>query len=407
MKRVALPLTVIFLSLFTLAGGRPETRHFPIGVWLQDPLRERNGTINAINYKGIGINSFIGLWRWPSEVDKYPGYNPPAARALRDAGMKVYAGSNQAAVDWNLAHPEFASTFVGYLMGDEPDMNKVSGDATLAAASMPDAWRQAGNALRAADPTRAVYANFGKGFALDPWVGYHVGPGPTQAADFAKYIEPTTFLSSDYYAVTDPYEQLNQHGIWGYGRAVDNTERNAGGRAVWGFVECSAPFPAGKVANNIAGRMPPDLIMPAVWEMVVHGADGIIYFCHDFSNGGMVEDGCLADPGMPAAMKLANTSVQSYAGVLQTPDVTGTTTTTNGSVAVVTLMKKLGGSTYLFAMGDGNASYPNGQSVVATITVGGAGSRAVQVLSDGRTIQMTNGQFTDTFGAYQLHIYKF
>ena len=120
MKRVALPLTVIFLSLFTLAGGRPETRHFPIGVWLQDPLRERNGAINAINYKGIGINSFIGLWRWPSEVDKYPGYNPPAARALRDAGMKVYAGSNQAAVDWNLAHPEFASTFVGYLMGQDP-----------------------------------------------------------------------------------------------------------------------------------------------------------------------------------------------------------------------------------------------------------------------------------------------
>lgn len=383
------------------------TSNFPIGVWLQDPLRVRDGRTNAVNYKDIGVNTFVGLWGWPSEAPKYPGYNLPAAQALKDAGMTVYAGSSQAAVDWNRAHPEFASTFAGYLLGDEPDMNKVSGDATLAAASMPTTWQQAGDALRAADPTRAIYANFGKGFALDPWVGYHTGPGPTQADDFAKYVEPTTFLSSDYYAVTDPYERLDQHGIWGYGRAVDNTERNAGSRAVWGVVEASAPFAQGKVANNIAGRMPPDLIMAAVWEMIVHGADGIIYFCHDFSDGGQVEDGCLADPGMPAAMKLANASVQSYAAVLQTPDVPGTNATSNGSIAVATLTKRHGGFTYVFAMADGSASYPNGQPVDATISVSGAGNGTLEVLNDGRFVSMASGQFTDQFSAYELHIYRF
>ncbi len=398
-------------STFTVVSPVPlsasGSAQYPIGVWMQDPLRTRNGQINAVNYKNIGINTFFGLWQWPDESSKYPGYDLPAAQALQANGMKVYAGDNQAAVDWNNANPQFASTFIGYLLGDEPDMNKVSGDATLAAASMPDAWQAAGDALRAADPTRAIYANFGKGFALDPWGGYHVNPGPTEADDFAKYVEPTSVISSDYYAVTDPYEALNQHGIWGYGRAVTNTLKYAGTRPVYGFVEASAPFTQGQVANNLAGTMPPSMIMPAVWEMVVHGASGIIYFCHDFSNGGQVEDGCLADAGMPDAMSAADASVQAYADVLMSASIAGTTATSDGSVPVVTLTKQWGGATYVFAMADGNSSYPSGQAVNSTITVAGAGSGTVTVLTDGRTLTMTNGQFTDHFNAYELHIYRF
>jgi len=381
--------------------------HFPVGVWLQDPLRTRNGVINAVNYKNIGVNMFIGLWGWPDESVKYPGYDLPAAQALQANGMKVIAGSDQTAVTWNNANPQFASTFIGYLLGDEPDMNKLSGVASTAAASMPDAWKTAGDALRAADPTREFYANFGKGFALDPWIGYSVNPGPTQADDFAKYIEPTTFISSDYYAITDPYEALNQHGIWGYGRAVSNTIKNAGGRPVYGFVEASAPFSQGQVANNIAGTMPANLIMPAIWEMVVHGAQGIIYFCHDFSGGRMVEDAPLAHRSMIFAIREANASVQAYADVLLSPTVSGTTATTDGAVGVTTLTKSWGGSTYVFAMGDGNSSNIYGLAVNATITIPGAPTGTVQVLSDGRTLSMTNGQFTDHFNAYELHIYKF
>lgn len=399
--------TASFTVVSPIAVTSSGAVQYPIGVWMQDPLRVRNNQINAVNYKNIGINTFFGLWGWPSEAAKYPGYDLPAAQALQANGMKVYAGSDQTAVDWNNANPQFASTFVGYLLGDEPDMNKVSGDATLAAASMPDAWKAAGDALHAADPSRLIYANFGKGFALDPWGGYHVNPGPTEADDFAKYVEPISVMSSDYYAVTDPYEALSDHGIWGYGRAVTNTIRNAGSRPVYGFVEASAPFTQGQVANNLAGTMPPAMIMPAVWEMVVHGAQGIIYFCHDFSNGGAVEDGCLADPGMPAAMSAANAAVQAYADVLASPTVAGTTATSDGSVPVVTLTKQWGGATYVFAMSDGNSSYPSGQAVNSTITVPGAPSGTVQVLTDGRTLTMTNGQFTDHFNAYELHIYRY
>ncbi|HUX51938.1 MAG TPA: hypothetical protein VMW73_14175, partial [Spirochaetia bacterium] len=89
------------------------TVEFPVGVWLQDPIRTRNGVINAVNYKNIGVNMFIGLWGWPDESVKYPGYDLQAAQALQANGIKVIAGSDQTAVTWNNANPQYASTFIG------------------------------------------------------------------------------------------------------------------------------------------------------------------------------------------------------------------------------------------------------------------------------------------------------
>jgi hypothetical protein len=283
-------------------------------------------------------------------------------------------------------------------------MNKVNGGE----ADQPDAWKANGEALRAADPTRELYANFGKGFALDPWVGYHVSPGPTQADDFGKYVSPLSLMSSDFYGITDPWEAPSRHGIWAYGLAVANTKRWAGSRPVWGVLEASAPFRAneGSAANQMFKHMPASLIMPVVWEMVVHGATGFVYFCHDFSNG-MIEDGALAEPGMPAAIKAANASVTAFGSVLKAPDVAGTTVTTNGPVTVKVLTKNFNGNTYIFAMADGNATYKEGKAVDAEIQVSGTRTGSVDVLNDGRTITMTNGKISDHFEPYELHIYKY
>jgi hypothetical protein len=384
---------------------------YTFGVWLQSPTRTRNGLANAVNYKNLGINSFMGLWSWPDESWAYPGYSLQTAQSLQANGMKAYAGDTQAAVTWNSANPGFASTFVGYLLGDEPDMNKVSGLATLAAASMPDAWMASGTAMATADPSRSRYTNFGKGFALDPWNGYHVDAGSTQLLDFQKYVSPNTMLSADFYGITDPYETLSKHGIWTYGQTVTNVLKYAGTRPVWGFVEASAAFPDSNygagATNFISRRMLPQYIAPAVWNMVVHGASGIVYFCHDFSNGGAIEDGLLNEPGMPAAVSAANASVSAYGAVLATPSIAGATATSSGAVPVTLLVKRYGTYTYVFAMGDGNSSNIYGQAVTAQITIPGAPTGTVQVLSDGRTLPMTSGSFSDHFNAYELHIYKF
>lgn len=90
----------------TLTGTTPGSDgSFVIAVFLQDPLRVYNGKINAVNYKNIGINTFLALYDWPNEAEMGVGYNLQAAQALKNNGMKVYAGNTQAAVNWNNAHP--------------------------------------------------------------------------------------------------------------------------------------------------------------------------------------------------------------------------------------------------------------------------------------------------------------
>lgn len=396
------------IAILEVTPDEISDRSFTFGVWMQDPGTIYNGKTNAQNYKDIGINTFLGLWAWPSEHNMYSGYAVDAMQALKDAGLIVYAGNDQAAVDWINARPEFADTIAGYILGDEPDMNKVNG----APGDQPDAWKAAGDALHAADPTRGIYANFGKGFALDPWAGYHVSPGSTRADDFAKYVSPLSVISSDFYGITDPWEGVAEHGVWTYGRAVQNTINYAGNRPVWGLVEASAPWRddenAGPNRHQMYERMPPSLVMPIVWNMVVHGAQGIVYFCHDFSSSGLGYYAALREPGMPQAMMAANESVMAFGAVLKTASVPGTTVTTNGAVSVVALTKRFNGSTYIFAMGHGNSTYRHGLAVDAEITVSGeTGSKSVEVLNGSRTITMTNGRISDHFEPYQLHIYKF
>ena len=399
-----------------LTVNTASTAPFPIGVWLQHALgnMRNNGQYDSVNYKSAGVNTYVGLWKFP-----YSGWadaedSAAALTQLKELGIKVYAGSDQSAVDWLAAHPEYANTVVGYMLGDEPEMNKVNvtdPSQHLLDPSMPDGWKAAGDAIRSADGNRGRYANFGKGFALDPWVGYSILPGPTQADDFAKYVEPLTVLSSDFYGITDPWESANNHGIWTYGRAVTNTLKSAGTRPVWGFVEASAPFNETENGGQgsqraIAFRMPPNYIMPIVWNMVVHGARGIIYFCHDFSTTGNT-GGALGEPGMYDAMKAANESVQQYAAVLATDTVSGTSATTDGAVGVTTLTKKYSGATYVFAMAEGDSGHIQGQAVNSTITLAGGGSGTVEVVGENRSIAMTKGAMaTEHFDAYGIHIYR-
>jgi hypothetical protein len=387
---------------------------FTFGVWSQNPLQQRNGRNNTLNFKDIGINTFVGLARWPSENWAYPGYSLACATALQVADMKVIAGSAEdpslrdssaasgfTGLQWNLAHPEFASTFTGYQLGDEPDMNNTNSINT------PDYWVSLGAAIRASDTTRDIYTNFGKPFAIP--VTYYKPIGASKAADFAKYISPNTIVSCDYYGITDPYEAQSSHGVWTYGRAIANIKQYALSRQIWGFVEASAPWHDndGTEANKLYDRMPAALIMPIVWNMVIQGATGIIYFCHDFSSAGLGYDAALVEPGMPAAIKAANASVLAFSAVLNTADIAGTTVTTDGAVDVITLTKRFNGVTYIFSMGNGNSSYIGGQAVNAAFTFSGASTTNVTVQTEGRTLTMTDGKSSDHFDAYQVHIYSF
>ncbi len=107
-------------------------------------------------------------------------------------------------------------------------------------------------------------------------------------------------------------------------------------------------------------------------------------------------------------MRAANESVMAFGSVLRSPTISGTTVTSSGAVPVIALTKKFNGSTYIFAMGDGNSTYRDGLAVDAELTISGeTGSKSVEVLNESRTITMTDGKINDHFGPYQRHIYKY
>ncbi|MDM7986145.1 MAG: immunoglobulin domain-containing protein [Smithella sp.] len=387
-----------------------SNRSFTFGVWMQGPEKMLNGKTIAQNYKDIGINSFVGLWKWPYETGMYAGYTLAAMQELKNAGMNVYAGNDEAAVDWINGHPEFWDIFKGYMLGDEPDMKRNSGIQAEADANTPLAWKARGEALLALDNTREVYANFGKPFAKDVWYSTDYGQTGSKESDFACYVSPTTVISSDFYGITDPWEPPQNHGVWTYGRSIRNTKKHANygkTRPVWGFVEASAPWKNAYSFNWMYQRMPASLIMPIVWNMVINGAQGIVYFCHDFSPTSKGSYAALLEPGMPEAMKATNQTVFAYAEILRTPDIPGTSAVTNGPVNVITMTKQFDGDTYIFAMGDGNAEYCNGLPVEAEIMVTGqTGIKIVAVLNDLRSVTMNEGRINDHFEPYEFHIYK-
>src|SRR5262245_25204921 len=73
---------------------------FPVAVWLQNPAR-------AAEYKAIGINLYVGLWRGPTEAQ---------LAELKRHGLHVVCSQNAAGLR-HLDDP----TIVAWMHRDEPD----------------------------------------------------------------------------------------------------------------------------------------------------------------------------------------------------------------------------------------------------------------------------------------------
>src|SRR5207244_2332209 len=95
--------------------------------------------------------------------------------------------------------------------------------------------------------------------------------------------------------------------------------------------------------------------------------------------------------------------ISSLAAVLNTQSVANgvTVASSNGSIPVDTMLKRSGGATYLFA-----TSMRSG-TTTATFTLARIPATAsAEVLGEGRTLSVTNGVFSDSFGSYGVHLYK-
>ncbi|MFD0207100.1 MULTISPECIES: hypothetical protein [Saccharothrix] len=358
---------------------------FPITVWMQDPSGVEHGEKLGRAFPKIGIDTGIGLWEDEWWYLRQEG--------LHETDWRVYVDGTR--VDTVLADTAHARNYVGYLIADEPDMNKAYGDE-FHPDMQPSAILKAADAVRAKDPTRPTYLNF------SPWMGTptgEVGYGYIEQSyeeDMRTYCSAADIASADYYGWTHP-DRNHTVGAYSYGQVIDTMRKWCGpDKPLYGFVETGHPHDRGETIT-------PDQLESAVWNTILHGATGINYFAHSFHTDGTGEySSVLTRPDIKDRVTAVNALLKSLAPVLNSPNLPGVTATSDNGIPVSVLHKQ----GWLLAQTDGTKDHPRSRSARVTLTVP-VSSGTATVVDENRTVPIVDGRIVDDFGPYQVHVYRF
>jgi hypothetical protein len=367
------------------SNGPPnDARFFPIAVWLQSPA-------NAAKYRDIGVNLYVALWQGP---------NAEQIAELKKQNMPVFCEQNRFARD----HLE-EKTIVGWLHGDEPDnAQEIPGGKGYGPPIPPEKIVEDYRQLRRNDPTRPVMLNLGQGVAWDGWYGR--GVRTNHPEDYRDYIRGADIVSYDIYPAVHTSPEVA--GKLSYvARGVARLREWTGNRKIaWNCIECTH-------IDNARAKPTPDEVKAEVWMSIVHGSQGIIYFCHEFKPR-FVEAGLLADQAMAKAVGAINRQIHDLAEVINSPTLPdGVNVATEpaggapdrvrslakGPIAVA--IKRHGGALYVFAV----RMEPQPAKGVFQIAESG-GNATVEVIGEQRTIAAEDGRFADEFPGWGVHLYK-
>jgi hypothetical protein len=354
-------------------GPSSDPSFFPIAVWLQSPSK-------AARYREAGINTYVGLWRGPTEEH---------LAALRKAGMKLICEQNTA----GLRHRD-DPTIIGWMHGDEPDnaqslgQGKGYGPPVTAERIQADYRR-----IREADPTRPVLLNLGQGVAWDNWIGR--GVRRNHPEDYPEYVKGGDVISFDIYPVAHPSPEVAGK-LWFVPQGVERLVRWTGGqKVIWNCIECTRIQTRDRKAT-------PQQVRSEVWMSLIYGSQGLIYFVHEWQPR-FNESALLDDPEMLAAVTRLNRQVTRLAPVLYSPSLRDvvTVSTRDPQVPVALMSKVHQGATYVFAV-----AMRDGETTATFKLTGFAGQRKVEVIDESRTLTVMDGGFEDRFSGYGVHLYR-
>lgn len=381
---------------FPKSGGWNDHTFFPIGAWWNDYSNDAEVKWD----KSVGLNFYVQL-------------NGDEDASLFGANDMFWIGNNDFG---NLSDNDPA--WVGNFLDDEvdgryPDVN----DGYAAVQALVDQ----------ASPDRFDMINYTAIVSSDYNEAQHIS-----SSHFVNMVAGPVSIDAYFYTgewcrqTGDDY-QNHQFGALdqphcatsaSYGqtiRALRERDMSDGvAQPVFTFVESGAPYENGR-------QIAPDQEKGAIWNSLIAGANGIIWFPQSFSGDCMsgstvriaqysLQEGC-ADANI-AALQTVNLEVQSFAPVLNTPSYEHSFGTN-----LDTMLKWYGNSAYIFSMigggstswADKNADTSKNAQGARTFTLPKGLNRAtsVTVLNENRTISVRGGQFTDHFAhEYTYHIYK-
>ena len=370
----------IFLTAATTAGVAGErtspledANFFPVAVWLQDPSR-------ALQYKDIGINVYVGLWKGPTAKQ---------LADLKKHGMRVVCAQNAV----GLEHKD-DPIILAWMHGDEPDNAQSLGKGKgYGPPILPERIVEDYGRLKKADPSRPVLLNLGQGVAWDNYIGR--GVRRNHPEDYPEYVKGCDIASFDIYPACHDHKEIAGK-LWYVADGVSRLRKWSDGRKpVWNCIECTH-------IDNPRAKATPIQVKAEVWMSLIRGSRGIIYFVHQFKPR-FIEAGLLADAAMTAQVKAINRQIHELAPVLNSPTVERgvEVSTPAGATPVEAMLKRRDGVSYVFAvaMRDDKTS--------ATFRLAGLkGAATARVLGEKRTLTVKDGVFEDSFAPWDVHLYE-
>ncbi len=381
---------------WTNGPGRDEN-YFPIAVWLQEPKL-------AEKYKAAGINLYLGLWKGPTAEQ---------IALLKKANMPVICYQNE----WALKHLD-EKIIVGWQQGDEPDnahkfKTYWKGDKEKIKEGWPEIYKQRGLATKAYrgygppvppkwivrdyhqtkknDPTRPVFLGLGQGVSWEKFHGR--GERTGRLEDYPEYMKGADIVGFDIYPAAHSNLSVKD-ALWYVPRGVMRLRKwSADSKPIWVHIETG-------IISAPGSKPTPHQVKAEVWMAIIHGARGIDYFVHQFKPK-FNASALLDNPEMLAAVTAINKRITQLAPVLNSPTISGglTVVSSNKKTPVHAMVKKHGGATYVFAA----AMYM--EDTKATFTMPGIKGK-VEVIGEGRTIDIKDGEFVDAFKGDGVHLYR-
>jgi hypothetical protein len=213
--------------------------------------------------------------------------------------------------------------------------------------------------------------------------------------DYPQYAQGCDIVSFDIYPAVHDKDEIAGN-LWYVAQGVSRLrEWTRDQKLVWNCIECTR-------ISNPHVKPTTHQVRAEVWMSIIHGSRGIIYFVHQFQPQ-FIEAGLLADPEMLEAVTALNKQIHALAPVINSPTQVDAASVRSSAahVPVHVMVKQYDGATYLFAV----SLYKD--ETQATFQLKQRTEQALaEVMDEGRNVVIRDGQFTDRFRGYDVHLYK-